>query len=203
MHTEMFPEGAITLVEEGALTNEKKSVDKGKIVCAFSAGTKRLYDWLDNNPMIAMKPFDYTNDVGIIAMNRKMTAINAALQVDLFGNVYSDILGFDEYSGAGGQPDFVMGASFCPNGKSIIVLPSTTSDGKFSRIVAHPSVSSNAKSPAMPTVTRFHADYVVTEYGVAALRDKTVKERAKALFEISHSNFKAELERDGRWLGLA
>jgi len=202
MHTEMFPESAITLVEEGALTCERKSIDRGKIVCAFSAGTKRLYDWLDRNPRIAMKPFDYTNDIGIIERSSKMTAINTALQVDLFGNVYSDILGFDEYSGAGGQPDFVVGASFCPNGKSIIVLPSTTSDGKFSRIVAHPSVTSNPKSPSMPTVTRFHTDYIVTEWGVASLRDKSAKERAEALFEVSHPDYTGELEKDGRMLGL-
>lgn len=202
MHTEMFPESAITLVEEGALTNEKKSINKGKIVCAFSAGTMRLYDWLDENPRILMKPFEYTNDIGIIAANIRMTAITVALQADLFGNVYSDVLGFDEYSGAGGQPDFVLGASCCPDGKSIIVLPSTTSDGKLSRIVAHPSVTTNAKSPAMPTVTRFHTDYVVTEFGTAFLRDKTTKERAKALFEISHPDFKGQLEKEGRKLGL-
>jgi 4-hydroxybutyrate CoA-transferase len=202
MHTEMFPESAITLVEEGALTCERKSIDRGKIVCAFSAGTKRLYDWLDRNPRIAMKPFDYTNDIGIIERSSKMTAINTALQVDLFGNVYSDILGFDEYSGAGGQPDFVVGASFCPNGKSIIALPSTTSDGKFSRIVAHPSVTSNPKSPSMPTVTRFHTDYIVTEWGVASLRDKSAKERAEALFEVTHPDYTGELEKDGRMLGL-
>jgi 4-hydroxybutyrate CoA-transferase len=202
MHTEMFPESAISLVEEGALTGNKKTIDKGKIVCAFNAGTRRLYDWLNDNSVIVMKPFDYTNDIGTIAMNWKMTAINAALQVDLFGNVYSDMLGFDEYSGAGGQPDFVMGASLCPNGKSIIVLPSTTSDRKFSRIVAHSSVTSNAKSPAIPTVSRFHADYVVTEWGTASLRGRTAKGRAKALVEISHPEFKSELEKDGYKLGL-
>jgi 4-hydroxybutyrate CoA-transferase len=202
MHTEMFPESAITLVEEGTLTCEKKNVEKGKIVCAFSAGTRRLYDWLDNNPRITMKPFDYTNDIGVIAMNTEMTAINTALQVDLFGNVYSDILGFDEYSGAGGQPDFVIGSYFSPNGKSIIVLPSATPDGKFPRIIAHPRVTSNPKSPAIPTVTRFHADYVVTEWGVASLRHKTTKERAKGLLDVSHPDFKAALEKDGHKLGL-
>jgi 4-hydroxybutyrate CoA-transferase len=202
MHTEMFPESAITLVEEGALTGERKTIDKGKIVCAFDAGTRRLYDWLNDNSVIVMKPFDYTNDVRTTAMNWKMTAINAALQVDLFGNVYSDMLGFDEYSGAGGQPDFVMGASLCPNGKSIIVLPSTTSDRKFSRIVAHSSITSNAKSPAIPTVSRFHADYVVTEWGVASLRGRTARDRAKALVEISHPEFNKELEKDGHKLGL-
>lgn len=202
MHTEMFPESAIDLVDKGALTNQKKTIDRGKIVSAFCAGSQRLYDWVDGNSSISMKPFDYTNDVETISKNNKMTAINTALQVDLFGNVYSDMLGFDEYSGAGGQPDFVIGASFSPNGKSIIVIPSTTSDGKCSRIVAHPSVSSNPKSPAIPTVARFHADYVVTELGVASLRGKTLKERARALFEISHSDFRTGLEQEGRRLSL-
>lgn len=202
MHTEMFPESAVTLVEEGALTSEKKTVNKGKIVAAFSAGSKRLYDWLDENPLVAMKPFDYTNDVGTIASSNRMTAINAALQVDLFGNVYSDVLGFDEYSGAGGQPDFVVGASLCPNGKAIIVLPSKTSGGNISRIVAHPSIGSNTKTPTIPTLTRFHADFVVTECGVAALRGKSVKERARALIEIANSDFEGELERQARKLGL-
>jgi 4-hydroxybutyrate CoA-transferase len=202
MHTEMFPESAITLVEEGALTNEKKSLDKGRTVCAFTAGTKRLYDWLNNNPKIAMKPFDYTNDAGIIAGSSKMTAINTALQLDLFGNVYSDVLGFDEYSGAGGQPDFAIGAQFCPDGKSIIVLPSTTSDGKLSRIVGHPTVTANKRSPAIPTLARFHADYVVTEWGTAALRGKSIKERARKLLDISHPDFNRDLVAEGSRLGL-
>jgi 4-hydroxybutyrate CoA-transferase len=202
MHTEMVPEGTITLVEEGALTCEKKNIHKRKIVCTFNAGTRRLYDWLDNNPIIEMKPVDYTNDSKVIAMNHKMTAINTALQVDLYGNIYSDMLGLDQYSGAGGQPDFVLGALLCPNGKSIIVLPSTAARGKVSRIVAHPVLSRNVKAPLMPTVTRFYADYVVTEWGVASLKDKTISERAKALIEIAHPDFKDELWEEARKINL-
>ncbi|HID18756.1 TPA: acetyl-CoA hydrolase/transferase family protein, partial [Candidatus Bathyarchaeota archaeon] len=202
MHTEMVPEGTITLVEEGALTCEKKSIHKRRIVCTFNAGTRRLYDWLDKNPIIEMKPVDYTNDSKVIAMNHKMTAINTALQIDLYGNIYSDMLGLDQYSGAGGQPDFVLGALLCPNGKSIIVLPSTAAKGKVSRIVAHPILSRNIKAPLMPTVTRFYADYVVTEWGVASLKDKTISERAKALIEIAHPDFKDELWEEARKINL-
>ena len=202
MHTEMFPENAITLIEAGALTGQRKSINDGKIICAFSAGTRRLYEWLKDNSMIEMKPLDYTNDSRVIALNHKMTAINTALQVDLYGNVYSDMLGSDQYSGAGGQPDFVLGATMNPDGKSIIVLPSTTSNGKISRIVATPNLTENPRAPAIPTVTRFHADYVVTEHGVASLRGKTVRERAKALVELAHPNFVDELLARGRKLRL-
>jgi 4-hydroxybutyrate CoA-transferase len=202
MHSEMFPENAIDLVEEGALTCNRKSIDHGKIVCSFSAGTKRLYDWLNNNPMMKMKPVDYVNDSRIIAMNHKMTVINTALQADLYGNVYSDMLGFDQYSGAGGQPDFILGATMSPDGRSIVVLPSTTSNGEISRVVAHPDLAENPRAPAIPTVTRFHADYIVTEHGVASLRGKTVRERARALVEIAHPEFQGKLWEKGKKLNL-
>ena len=202
MHSEMFPQSAMGLVEEGILTCSKKSIDKGRIVCVFSAGTRRLYEWLNNNPRIEMKPFDYTNDSQVIAMNYKVTAINTALQVDLYGNGYSDMLGFDEYSGAGGQPDFVLGSMLCPDGKSIIALPSTASKGKASRIVAYPNLTRNPMSPAMPTVSRFYADHVVTEWGSASLRGKTSAERAKALIELAHPNVKDELWSEARRLKL-
>jgi 4-hydroxybutyrate CoA-transferase len=202
MHSEMVPEGTITLVEEGALNCTKKTINRDKIVCTFAAGTQRLYDWLNRNQMIEMKPVDYTNDSKVIASNHKMTAINAALQVDLFSNTYSDVLGLDQYSGAGGQPDFVIGAHLCPNGKSITVLPSTAAGGKASRIVVHPAVSENERAPLMPTVTRFHADYVVTEWGIASLRDKTTLERAKALIDIAHPDFKDRLDKKARQMGL-
>lgn len=202
MHSEMMPEGAITLVEEGALTGERKTIHKRKIVCTFNAGTRRLYSWIDENPMIEMHPVDYTNDSRVIAMNHKMTAINTALQVDLYGNIYSDVLGLDQYSGGGGQPDFVLGALLCPNGKSIIVLPSTAAGGKVSRIVVHPVLSENVRAPLIPTVTRFYADYVVTEWGVASLRGKSLRERAEALIEIAHPDFKDELWEKARKIGL-
>jgi len=202
MHSEMIPESAITLVEEGALTCEKKTIDRNRIVCAFAAGTQRLYQWLNENQMVEMRRLDYTNNSRVIAMNHRMTAINSALQVDLYGNTYSDMLGPDQYSGAGGQPDFVLGAYLCPDGKSIIVLPSTAAEGKVSRIVVHPVLNGGARSPLMPTVTRFYADYVVTEWGIASLRDKTTAERARALIEIAHPDFKDELEEKAKKIGL-
>jgi len=202
MHSEMVPEGTMTLVEEGALNCKKKTINKEKIVCTFTAGTHRLYEWLSDNPIIEMKPVDYTNDSRIIAANHKMTAINAALQVDLYGNTYSDMLGLDQYSGAGGQPDFIIGANLCPNGRSIVVLPSTAANGKVSRIVVHPAISGNDRAPLIPTVTRFHADYVVTEWGTAALKEKTTTERARALIEISHPDFKDMLLKEAGKTGL-
>ncbi|MGD0422550.1 MAG: acetyl-CoA hydrolase/transferase C-terminal domain-containing protein [Candidatus Bathyarchaeia archaeon] len=202
LHSEMFPESAMTLIDQGALTGARKSLHKGRAVCAFAAGTRRLYEWLNDFKEIELKPFDYTNDPKVIAANSKMTTINTALQVDLYGNIYSDMLGFDQYSGAGGQPDFVIGSQLCPDGLSIIVLPSTAAEGKASRIVAHPSISQNPQAPAIPTVSRFHADYVVTEQGTASLRDKTVRERARNILEIAHPDFVNELLRDGRRLNL-
>lgn len=202
MHSEMFPDSAMALVEEGVLTGNEKSVDRGKAVCAFSAGTRKLYEWLDNNPAIEMRPFEYTNDSTVIARSHKMVAINTALQVDLYGNVYSDLLGFDEYSGAGGQPDFTIGAMLNPEGKSIIALPSTISNGKASRIVSFPNLLREPRSPPMPTVSRFYADYVATEWGIASLRGKTRGERAKALIEIAHANFKDELWKEAREMKL-
>ena len=202
LHSEMFPESAMTLVEKNVLTGARKSLHKGRAVCAFAAGTRKLYEWLNDYKDIELKPFDYTNDPKVIAANPKMTAINTALQVDLYGNIYSDMLGFDQYSGAGGQPDFVIGSQLCPDGVSIIVLPSTAADGKASRIVAHPSISQNPKAPALPTVSRCHADYVVTEQGTASLRNKTTRERARAILEVAHPDFVNDLFRDGRRLNL-
>lgn len=201
MHTEMLPESVLALIDQGALTCDKKSADKGKIICAFAAGTKRLYDWLDGNSMVSMKPLDYTNDPRIIATNKRMTTINTALQVDLYGNIYSDVLGFHQYSGAGGQPDFVLGARLCPDGKSIIALPSTVSD-QISKVILHPTRSGNPRTPMIPTISRFHADYLVTEYGVASLREKTVTERAKALIEVSHPAFRERLSKEAQSAGL-
>ena len=167
IHTEMVPEGIIDLMEAGAVTNARKNIHKGKIVCTFQGGTRKLYQWLDNNPLIEMQPVDYTNDPKIIAMNTKMVAINAALQVDLFGNIYSDVLGLnDQYSGSGGQLDFAIGCAISPGAKFITVLPATASQGRFSRIVAHPTLETgNPQASQIPTVTRYYADYVVTEYG--------------------------------------
>jgi len=204
IHTEMVPEGLRELVATGAITNARKSIHQGKIVCTFHGGTTKLYEWLNDNPLIEMQAVDYTNDPKIIAMNSRMVAINAALQVDLFGNIYSDLLGLeDQYTGAGGQLDFAVGCVIAPNAKFVTVLPSTTSDEKSSRIVTHPTLETeNPRAPQIPTIPRYYADYVVTEYGVAHLKGKPNIERAKALIQIAHPDFQGILQQQAKELGL-
>jgi len=204
IHTEMVPEGLRELVATGAITNARKSIHQGKIVCTFHGGTTKLYEWLNDNPLIEMQPVDYTNDPKIIAMNSRMVAINAALQVDLFGNIYSDLLGLeDQYTGAGGQLDFAVGCVIAPNAKFVTVLPSTTSDEMSSRIVTHPTLETeNPRAPQIPTIPRYYADYVVTEYGIAHLKGKPNTERAKALIQIAHPNFKGILQQQAKELAL-
>jgi len=204
IHTEMVPEGLRELVAAGAITNAKKSIHQGKIVCTFHGGTTKLYEWLNDNPLIEMQPVDYTNDPKVIAMNSRMVAINAALQVDLFGNIYSDLLGLeDQYTGSGGQLDFAIGCTLARDAKFVTVLPSTTSDGKSSRIVTHPTLEiENPRAPQVPTIPRYYADYVVTEYGVARLKGKPNIERAKALIQIAHPNFQGALRQQAKELGL-
>jgi 4-hydroxybutyrate CoA-transferase len=204
LHTEMVPEGARELIENGTINNNKKSLHKGEITCAFNGGTRKLYDWLNNNPLIKMYPVDYTNDPKIIAMNSKMVAINAALQVDLFGNIYSDVMGLqDQYSGAGGQLDFAMGCSIAPDAKFITVLPSSTGNGRFSRIVTHPSLEKdNLLASQVVTVSRYYADYVITEYGVAHLKGKSNSARSEALIKIAHPEHQAKLHQQAKKLGL-
>jgi len=205
IHTEMVPDGLRDLVAAGAVTNARKSMHQGKILCTFHGGTSKLYQWLNDNPLIEMQPVDYTNDPKVIAGNSKMVAINAALQVDLFGSIYSDVLGLqDQYTGSGGQLDFATGCAIAPDAKFITVLPSTTSDGRFSRVIVHPSFETeNPLASQIPTVTRYYADYVVTEYGVAHLRGKPNRERAKALIDISHPSFRGKLQQQARKLALA
>jgi len=204
VHSEMIPDGLREIVISGAVTNAKKSIHQGKIVCTFHGGTKALYDWLDENPMIEMQPVDYTNDPKVIAMNRKMVAINAALQVDLFGNVYSDIFGLDDqYTGSGGQLDFAIGCAISPDAKFINALRSATSNGECSRIVVHPSLeTNNSRIPIIPTVPRYYSDYVVTEYGIAHLRGKSNRDRALGLISIAHPNFRAGLTEGAKKIGL-
>jgi 4-hydroxybutyrate CoA-transferase len=204
IHTEMVPEGLKELVTIGAVTNARKSIHQGKILCAFHGGTRKLYEWINDNPLIEMQPVDYTNDPKVIAMNSKMIAINAALQVDLFGNIYSDLLGLqDQYTGSGGQLDFAMGCAIAPDAKFVTVLPSTTSDGKYSRIVTHPTLETdNLLASQIPTVTRYYADYIVTEYGVAHLKGKSNTERAKALIQLAHPDFRGMLQQQAKGLGL-
>lgn len=189
IHTEMFSDGVIRLVEKGILTNEKKNLHPGKIISSFVLGTKRLFDFIDNDPLMEFHPSDYTNDPFIIAKNDKMVAINSALQVDLTGQVCADSIGPKFYSGFGGQLDFIRGASRSKGGKPIIGISSTAKDGKISRIVPYLTEGAGV------TTTRGDVHYVVTEYGIADLYGKTIRQRTKALIDIAHPDFREELDR--------
>jgi len=188
MHTEMFSDGIIPLVESGVINNKLKRRYRGKIVSSFMLGSRKLYDFVDDNPFVAMLGIDYTNDTAIIRQNPKVTAINSAIEVDVTGQVCSDSIGTYHFSGVGGQMDFVRGASLSEGGKPIIALPSTTNKG-ISRIV------SLLKPGAGVVTTRAHAHYIVTEYGIAYLYGKNMKQRAKALIEIAHPSHRESLER--------
>jgi acyl-CoA hydrolase len=189
VHTEMFSDGVMELFEAGVITNEKKSLHPGKIVTSFVMGSRRLYDFIDNNPVVEMHPSHYTNDPFVIAQNANMVAINSAISVDLTGQVNSDSIGAEIYSGIGGQVDFIRGASRAKGGKAIIALPSTAKKGELSRIVP-------ALAPGAGVVTsRGDVHYVVTELGVAQLHGKSIRQRARALINIAHPKFREELER--------
>lgn len=189
IHTEMFSDGMIDLVDAGVINGEKKTLHPGKIIAGFVLGTKKVYDFIDNNPIIEFHPQEYINDPFIIAKNNKMVAINSALEVDLTGQVCADSIGTKLYSGIGGQVDFIRGASKSEGGKPIIALPSTTKNDSISRIVP------TLKSGAGVVTSRGDVDYVVTEYGAVNLWGKTIQERAKALISISHPKFRDELTR--------
>jgi acetyl-CoA hydrolase len=185
----MFSDGVIKLVEDGVITNEKKTLHPGKIISSFVLGTRKLFDFIDNNPIIEFHPSHYTNDPFIIAKNDKMIAINSAIEVDLTGQVCADSIGKYFYSGFGGQVDFIRGAARSNGGKPIIALPSTAKNGQRSRIAPHLAEGAGV------TTSRGDIHYVVTEYGVADLYGKTIRQRARALIEIAHPNFREELER--------
>ncbi|MHB1354753.1 MAG: GNAT family N-acetyltransferase [Anaerolineae bacterium] len=189
VHTEMFSDGLIDLIETGVVNNSRKSFHPGKVLATFCIGTRRLYDYIDNNPMFEFHPVDYNSSPVNIARNNKMVAINTALQVDTSGQVCADSLGYTIYSGIGGQADFVRGAAMAPGGKPIIALPSTARDGTVSRIV--PALTEGAGV----VTTRGDVHYVVTEFGVAYLHGKTLRERATALIQIAHPKFREELTR--------
>jgi len=187
VHTELLTEGVVDLVEDGVITCEKKTINKGKIVASFAMGTRRLYDFIDNNPMVEFYEADYVNNPFIISQHDKMVAINQALEIDLTGQVCSDSLGYIFYSGLGGQADFMRGARLSKGGKAITVIPSTAQEGNISRI------KSVLSEGAGVTLTRGDVDYIVTEYGIACLRGKTIRERALALMNIAHPKFRNEL----------
>ena len=190
IHTEMFTDAIIDVVQAGAITGARKSLDRGKIVASFCLGTKKLYDYVDNNPLFAFHPTEYVNDPYIISQQHRQVAINVALEVDLTGQVCADSLGSMFYSGIGGQVDFNRGAARSPGGKAIIALPSTAKNGKVSRIVSRLSPGAGV------VTTRGDVHYVVTEYGIAYLHGKSVQERALALMSIAHPDFRPQLLRD-------
>ena len=187
IHTEMFTDAIVDLIEAGVIDGSLKSTDRGKIVASFCMGTRRLYDYIDNNPAFAFYPTEYVNDPFVISKQQKMVAVNVALQVDLTGQVCADSLGTQFYSGIGGQVDFNRGAARSDGGKAIIALPSTAKKDAISRIVAF------LPPGAGVVTTRGDVHYVVTEYGVAYLHGQNVQERALALISIAHPKFRAEL----------
>ncbi len=192
IHTEMFSDRVVDLVESGAVTNRLKNVGVGRIITSFTNGTKRLFDFVDDNPLVAFYPCDWTNDTAVIRKNPKVVAINSAIQIDLTGQVCADSIGHRIYSGIGGQMDFIRGAALSPGGKPIIALPSTASSGRISRICLQLAAGAGV------VTTRGHVHWVVTEYGAVNLHGQTLRERAAALISIAHPDFRAELERDLR-----
>lgn len=190
VHTEMFSDGVVDLVERGVITGARKRVHAGRIVSSFVMGTRRLYDFVDNNPMVEMHPSHYTNDPQVIAGHHEMVAVNSAIEVDLTGQVCADSIGPRFYSGIGGQLDFIRGAARAPRGRPIIALPSTALGGQASRIV-----SQLARGAGVVT-TRGDVHFVVTEFGVAALYGRTVRERAQNLVRVAAPQFRDQLCRE-------
>jgi len=196
VHTELMSDGIVELMKKGVITNRKKTIHRHKTVASFCMGCKKTYRYIDDNPEIEFHPIEYTNNPMVIARNYKMTAINAALQIDLTGQVTAESLGHVFYSGIGGQADFMRGAALAEGGKSIVVLPSTAQNGNVSRIV--PFLDEGAGV----TLTRGDVWYVVTEYGIAYLHGKNVRERAMSLIAIAHPKFRHWLLEEAKKFNL-
>jgi len=196
VHTEMFSDGLLPLISSGVVNGRRKTLHKGKIVASFCMGSRRLYAALDDDARYEFRPSDYVNDPFVIAQNDRMVSINSALQVDLTGQVCADSIGTRFYSGFGGQVDFIRGASRSKGGKAILALPSTAKEGTLSRIV--PTLDAGAGV----VTTRADVDFIVTEWGVASLKGRSVRERALALVSIAHPKFRAELLEKARVLGF-
>lgn len=190
IHTEMFSDGVVDLVEAGVITCARKNFHPGKMVATFFMGTEKLYKFVHNNPMVQMFPVNITNNPAIIAQNDNMVSVNSTLQMDLTGQAASESIGYKQFSATGGQADFVRGASWSRGGRSILAFHSTASGGRISRIVSH------LDEGAVVTTTRSDIHYVVTEYGIADLRGKSVPERARALIHITHPDFKGDLKKE-------
>jgi acyl-CoA hydrolase len=189
IHTEMVSDGVMKCIEEGLITGARKSLHPGKVVLTFAFGSTELYDFVDNNPLFEMHPVDYTNDPFVVARNERMVGVNSAIEVDLTGQVCSDSIGTYIYSGFGGQVDFIRGAAKSKGGKPVIALPATAKKGTMSRIVP------TLKPGAGVVTTRADVHYVVTEFGVAHVHGRNLSERAKALIEVAHPDFREELEK--------
>lgn len=188
IHSEMISDGVVELVQAGVINNKKKTLHEGKMIVSFLMGTKKLYDFVDNNPMVRMYPVDYVNNPVVISKNDNMVSINSCIQIDLMGQIDAETIGFTQISGVGGQIDFIRGTSLSKNGRSIIAIPSTVGNGKISKIV--PLLDRGAAI----TTTRNEVDYVVTEYGIAQLRGKNLRDRACELIKIAHPKFREELK---------
>ncbi len=188
VHTEMFSDGLLPLVEKGIVTGEDKVINIRKIVTCFAAGSQKLYDFIDDNPLVQFKEASYTNDTAIIRRNPKVTAINSAIEIDLTGQICADSIGYKHFSGVGGQMDFIRGASLSEGGKPIFALSSQTGKG-VSKITSH------LREGAGVTTTRAHVNYVATEYGVVSLFGKNLHQRAKALISIAHPDHQEELNK--------
>ncbi|NML19141.1 acetyl-CoA hydrolase/transferase family protein [Azohydromonas caseinilytica] len=197
VHTEMIGDGLLSLIECGAVTNRRKSWLPGKSTATFALGSRKLYRYMDRNPAFEMHPVDFTNDPWLAGRNDKLVTINATLQIDLFGQCGSESLGPTPYSGTGGQSDFVRAGNRSEGGKSFIVLPSTAKDGAISRIVP------TLQPGTLVSTSKNDVSYVVTEYGVAQLRGKSMRERARALIAIAHPDFRPWLQEEAARLRLA
>jgi 4-hydroxybutyrate CoA-transferase len=184
----MISDGVVTLAEAGVINNKKKVINNGKFVISFMMGTRKLYDFVDNNPAICMMPIDYVNDPVVIAQNVNMVSINSCVQVDLMGQICSESIGLRQISAVGGQVDFVRGANMAKNGRTIIAMPSTAAGGKVSKIVSF------LDEGATVTTHRCDANYVITEYGIAQLKGQTLRERARRLINIAHPDFRDSLK---------
>jgi 4-hydroxybutyrate CoA-transferase len=196
VHTEMFTDTVVDLVEAGVVNGSRKERNRGKLVTAFVMGTQRLYDFMADNPMVEMRPVDFTNDTAVIRSFSRMTAINSAIEIDLTGQIVADSIGHRMYSGVGGQMDFFRGASLADEGRAIVALPASAMEGARSRIVA------SLQEGAGVVTTRAHAHTVVTEHGVAELWGRSLRERAAALIAIADPAFRADLVAEARHLHL-
>ncbi len=188
LHSEMVGDGVVDLIKSGVINNSKKNIDTGKTVISFCFGTRKLFDFIDNNPDVLLEPIEVVNHPLTVAKIDNFVSVNSCVQVDLMGQVVSDSVGYTQISGVGGQVDFVRGAALSKGGKSIIAMPSSAKGGTVSKIVA------TIDDGAAVTTSRNDVDYIITEYGIARLKGLSLRERAKALIGIAHPNFRAELE---------